>query len=67
MSICVHCVDVCIIAALLSSCVAAEWTESYEEPSNRIQTDSWTEAVNELTTCYRQPGPAKDSGLWILF
>jgi len=47
------CVDVCIVTALLTSCAAGDWKS--QEPLNRIQTDSWTEALNELTACYQQP------------
>jgi len=43
-------IEVCIVAAMWS-CVAAEW----KARSSGIQMNSWTKAVDQLTTCYRRP------------
>ena len=48
------CIDVCIIGALLTSHATAELEP--QQSLNVVKADNWTEALDELATCYRQPG-----------
>ena len=48
------CADVFIVAALLTSCIAAEWKPKKTYKADHV--DSWTEVLDQLSSCYRQPG-----------